>query len=89
VIHGVASGSMTDTSARSDVTVLGFAELMKVGERHRELSAEALALAAQGRLHPVIGQTYPLEHAADAHAAIEARRSIGKSLLLTDPDRPR
>jgi NADPH2:quinone reductase len=89
VIHGVASGSMTDTSARSDVTVLGFGELMKLGQRHRELSAEALALAATGRLHPVIGQTYPLERAADAHAAIEDRRSIGKSLLLTDPDRPR
>jgi NADPH2:quinone reductase len=89
VIHGVASGSMTDTATRSDATVLGFAELMKLGRRHRELSAEALALAAKGRLHPVIGQTYPLEQAADAHAAIEARRSIGKSLLLTDPDRPR
>lgn len=85
VIHGVASGSMTDTSARSDVTVRGFAELMQLGRRSRELSTEALALAAAGRLHPVIGQTYPLEQAADAHAAIEARRSIGKSLLLMDP----
>jgi NADPH2:quinone reductase len=86
IIHGVASGSMTDTSARSDVTVHGFAELMQIGRRHRELSTEALALAAAGRLRPVIGQTYPLEQAADAHAAIESRQSIGKSLLLTASD---
>jgi NADPH2:quinone reductase len=82
VIHGVASGSMTDTSDASGVTVLGFAELMKIGQRARVLTEQALALAAAGRLKPVIGQTYPLERAADAHAAIEARQSIGKSLLL-------
>ena len=39
--------------------------------------------AAAGRIHPVIAQTYPLEHAAEAHAAIENRASIGKILLLT------
>jgi len=82
VIHGVASGSMTDTSDAPGVTVLGFAELMKIGQRARALTEEALALAAAGWLKPVIGQTYPLERAADAHAAIEARQSIGKSLLL-------
>jgi len=87
LLHGVASGTMTDTSGRSDVTVHGFAELMQIGRRHRELSTEALALATTGRLRPVIGQVYPLEQAAEAHAAIEARRSIGKSLLLTDPAR--
>jgi NADPH2:quinone reductase len=30
----------------------------------------------------VIGQTFPLEHAADAHAAMERRETIGKTLLL-------
>ena len=38
-----------------------------------ELSAAALAEAAAGRLRPVIGQITDLDHAADAHAAIEAR----------------
>jgi NADPH2:quinone reductase len=83
VIHGVASGSMTDTSGAPGVTVLGFAELMKIGQRARALTEEALTLAAAGRLKPLIGQMYPLERAADAHAAIEARQAIGKSLLLT------
>ena len=32
-------------------------------------------------LKPVIGQRFPLERAADAHAAIEARATIGKTLL--------
>lgn len=43
----------------------------------------ALSEAADGRIRPVIGQTFPLERAADAHASIEARESIGKTLLLT------
>jgi NADPH2:quinone reductase len=44
-------------------------------------TTEALALAASGRLRPVIGQRLPLERAADAHAAMEARAVIGKTLL--------
>ncbi|GAA2711571.1 zinc-binding dehydrogenase [Actinoplanes palleronii] len=30
----------------------------------------------------VIGQTFPLDRAADAHAAIENRTAVGKTLLL-------
>ncbi len=81
LIHGVASGAMTDTSGAAGVTVLGFGELMKIAQNARELTEQALALAAAGRLRPVIGQTYPLEQAAEAHAAIETRTAIGKSLL--------
>jgi NADPH2:quinone reductase len=35
-----------------------------------------------GRLRPLIGQTFPLERAADAHAAMEQRATVGKSLLI-------
>jgi NADPH2:quinone reductase len=38
--------------------------------------------AAAGRLRPVVGQTFPLDRAADAHAAMEARGVVGKTLLL-------
>ena len=41
----------------------------------------ALHAAADGTLHPVIGQTFPLDRGADAHAAIEARTVSGKTLL--------
>ena len=43
----------------------------------------ALAEAAAGRIHPVVGQTFPLARAAEAHAAIEPRTVFGKTLLVT------
>jgi NADPH:quinone reductase len=46
------------------------------------LARAALAEAAAGRLRPVIGQVRDLAEAADAHAAIEARETIGKTLLM-------
>ncbi|MFI6258986.1 zinc-binding dehydrogenase [Micromonospora zamorensis] len=48
----------------------------------RELLGLALERAAQGRLRPAIGATFPLEQAADAHRALAARATVGKSLLL-------
>jgi NADPH2:quinone reductase len=48
----------------------------------REYAARALGEVAAGRLTPLIGQTYPLDRAADAHAAIENRSAVGKTLLL-------
>jgi NADPH:quinone reductase len=33
-------------------------------------------------LRRTIGQTFPLERASDGHAAIEARTTLGKTLLV-------
>ncbi|MEV4020753.1 zinc-binding dehydrogenase [Nonomuraea angiospora] len=85
VVYGAASGEYTDTSvvAAQGVTVIGPQQMMgELGPLMRGLGAAALAEAAAGRLRPVIGQTFPLERAADAHAAIEARTTVGKTLLL-------
>lgn len=49
--------------------------------RLRAFTQRALAEAAAGRLRPVVGQRFPLAYAADAHAAIEARATVGKTLL--------
>jgi NADPH2:quinone reductase len=49
------------------------------------LSRRALALAAEGRLRPVVGQRFPLARAADAHAAMESRTTLGKTLLIVRP----
>jgi NADPH:quinone reductase len=40
----------------------------------------AKALAAD-TIRPLMGQVYPLDRAAAAHAAIEQRRAVGKTLL--------
>jgi NADPH:quinone reductase len=84
---GLASGAFTDIpdadAARRNVTVIRGTRLEP--EELRELSRAALAEAEAGRLRPVIGQTFPLERAAEAHEAIEGRATVGKTLLLVGP----
>jgi NADPH2:quinone reductase len=53
----------------------------------RELLSLALKRAEEGRLRPVIGATYPLDRAADAHRALAARTTVGKSLLTVGTER--
>jgi len=47
----------------------------------RDLEARALAAVADGRVSPPVDE-FPLERAADAHAAIEQRRQQGKVVLI-------
>jgi NADPH:quinone reductase len=79
---GMASGSFTAfPEGQADrVTVVRGAPVSPA--QMRELSVAALARAAAGTLRPLIGQTFPLERAADAHAAIAGRATVGKTLLL-------
>lgn len=56
-------------------------------ETVRELLSGALQRAAEGRLRPAVGATYPLQRAADAHRALAARTTVGKSLLLVNAER--
>ncbi len=73
---GLASGAWSDVSAE-EAAARGV-ELVQTGRPVREHTERALASARQ----PVIGQRFPLERAADAHAAIEARETVGKTLLV-------
>jgi NADPH2:quinone reductase len=41
-----------------------------------------MSKAVAKQIRPIIGQTFPLKRAADAHRAIEARDVIGKTLLV-------
>lgn len=47
----------------------------------RELEERALAAAARGELTPLVSASFPLARAADAHAALEARATVGKVVL--------
>jgi NADPH2:quinone reductase len=80
---GMASGSFTPVTAElaqaHQVTVLRGAPASD--EELLALVRTALAEAAAGRIRPVIGQDFDLAAAAEAHAAIEARQTIGKTLL--------
>ncbi|MEU4722424.1 zinc-binding dehydrogenase [Nonomuraea dietziae] len=50
-------------------------------EQRRDFEAAALAAAGQGRLVPAV-QAFPLSQAAAAHAALEARATTGKVVLI-------
>jgi NADPH2:quinone reductase len=43
---------------------------------------ELMSLWAEGAVRPVVGATFPLSEAADAHRLIEERRSVGKVVLV-------
>ncbi|WP_345457165.1 zinc-binding dehydrogenase [Actinoallomurus oryzae] len=84
--HGAPSGGFAvldpAEAEKRDVTVSGIGDLQLSPEEMRQVLARALAGAAEGRMRPVIGQTFALERAADAHAAIETRDVVGRTLLL-------
>lgn len=87
--YGLASGRWTaippDEAAARGVTVI---RPTAGPEDMRRLTESALRAAAEGTLRPLIGQRFPLERAADAHSAIEARNTIGKTLLVTGRAEP-
>jgi NADPH:quinone reductase len=86
--YGSASGTFAEVSpdeARArEVRLLGLADLHANPDDAAPDLDRLLADAAEGRVRPFIGQTYPLAGAAEAHAAIEARETVGKTLLLVD-----
>jgi NADPH:quinone reductase len=90
-ISGAASGTVTtvpEPGPRTRISVIGLWSAERSAGQFRELARAALQAAAAGQLRVVIGQTFPLPQASRAHAAIEARATIGKTLLTTGQRRP-
>lgn len=81
--YGMAGGSFAEIdagrAADRDVTVVS--PTRPTPEETSQLTRRALGAAAEGRVRTVIGQRYPLADVALAHAAIESRATIGKTLL--------
>ncbi|WP_117210404.1 zinc-binding dehydrogenase [Allorhizocola rhizosphaerae] len=85
--HGSPSGrfASVDWQAADErgVSATGI-EAAQLTARDRSAYLEqALREAAAGVIAPVIGQTFPLDQAGAAHAAIEGRAVFGKTLLTT------
>ncbi|HEV2252012.1 MAG TPA: zinc-binding dehydrogenase [Streptosporangiaceae bacterium] len=80
---GMASGSFApvtpELASEHGVTLLRGGPAN--AEEASALTRKALAEAAAGRLRPVVGQEFGLAEARAAHAAIEARATVGKTLL--------
>jgi NADPH2:quinone reductase len=83
VPFGMASGAFApvppDVAGRRRIAVL--APAPPTAYEMREYTTSALEQALAKRLRPVIGQVHGLADAAQAHAAIESRQTIGKTLL--------
>ena len=83
--HGTPAGEFAvpdpDAARARGITVTGIADLQFTPGRARRHLRSALDAAAAGRITPLVGQTYPLDRAADAHRAIEQRSAVGKVLL--------
>jgi NADPH2:quinone reductase len=87
VTYGTANGGFADidpqVAAERRVRVINALEAGPPDQATvRERLAEALSLTAKGRIRPVIGATYPLERARDAHISLAQRNTLGTSLLL-------
>jgi NADPH2:quinone reductase len=83
--HGAPSGDFAAIDPREaerrQVTVKGIEQVQFQPGEHARLLRAVLAEHAAGRIRPIIGHRFPLDQAAAAHAAIEARSAVGKTLL--------
>jgi len=89
VAYGIASQQPNDVSTgsllRHSRSVVGFYlfHCLRRPEMFTDALSELFARAGRGELEAVVGQTYPLEQAPQAHIDLRDRRSTGK--LLLDP----
>lgn len=82
---GMASGAFAGISDEL-AAAAGVTRVRAIGGPRadtRSFSERSLALAAAGEITAIVGQTFALGDAAGAHTAIEARETIGKTLLRT------
>jgi NADPH:quinone reductase len=88
LVYGLSSGALAELPMsdvlRRGLTLIGFsgARYSHLPQWVLELQSEIFELAAAGTVRPLIGRTFPLEDAAAAHAALEAREIVGKTLLI-------
>jgi NADPH2:quinone reductase len=87
--HGSSSGEFApvpaDEAARRGVTITTIRDLQYGPDSRSRLLHAALDQLCDGAITPLVGQTFPLADVASAHRAIDARRTVAKTLLVSQP----
>jgi NADPH:quinone reductase len=85
--HGTPSGRFARLDRQAahgrGIEVTGIEAVQMSADELKRYTEQALRAAADGAISPIIGQTFALEQAGPAHAAIEGRDIFGKTLLTT------
>jgi NADPH:quinone reductase len=83
--YGNAAGGFAeisaDAAASGGVAVTMLPNLLQADIDWAAAGRRALEEAAAGSLEVVVGQQFPLDDAAAAHAAIESRAAVGRTIL--------
>ncbi len=82
----VTCGATTGWDARTDLRHVFYRQIQILGSTMGSKADlfEVLRHVEAGRLRPVVDRVLPLEQAADAHRALEARETFGKIVLRVD-----
>ncbi|MEV2267353.1 zinc-binding dehydrogenase [Nonomuraea africana] len=78
VMTGAPAAVDPEAAAARGITLKGMEQVQFTPERFRTLAERAF----HAGITPTIGLAVPLDRAAEAHAAIEARALVGKAVLL-------
>jgi NADPH:quinone reductase-like Zn-dependent oxidoreductase len=80
----VTCGATTGFIGQTDIRFLWNKQLNFLGSHmgNKAELLEALRFVEQGRIRPVVSQTFPLQEAARAQALMEESESIGKLVLI-------
>jgi NADPH:quinone reductase len=88
VVYGAASGQITQFSGiqlmYKNQTIIGYwlASQTSRPDRIAQAIMNVMQYLSNGKLEIIVGQTFPLEQAAEAHRAIAERRTTGMVVLL-------
>jgi NADPH2:quinone reductase len=64
------------------VSCFGLYTASAIPELHQKGIAQSFQLIDEGKLKLLVGKTYPLAEAAEAHRFMESRQSVGKLVLI-------
>ena len=88
VVFGAASGQVAQFTGiqlmYKNQAIIGYwltAQLRRP-DRIALAAVELMQFLASGKLEIIVGQTFPLAQAAEAHRAISERKTMGKVVLI-------